>query len=349
MHFTSDNAAGASPRILAAIAEANAGFTPSYGADPWMDEVSARLSAIFEREITVFLVTTGTAANALALATLTPPYGQIICHAEAHVFMDECGAVEMASAGARLHPVAGASGKLAAAAIAPIVERSRGVHSVKPSTVTITQATEQGTLYAIDEIAAIGVAARAAGLALHMDGARFANALVAGNASPADMTWRAGVDVLTFGATKNGCLMGEAVIFFDADRAGDFAYRRKRAGQLVSKGRLLSAQLRAYLADDHWVDLARHANAMAAKLATGLVEAGLRLANPAEANEVFPIVPHDLAERLRAGGARFYEWPTDSLAPGVMLADNEVILRFVASFATTAEDVDALLALVRTA
>src|SRR6185312_1799022 len=236
----------------------------------------------------VFPVATGTAANALALAALTPPWGAIYCHEAAHIQSDECGAPEFFAAGAKLLPLAGEDAKLMPATVeAALLERGV-VHHVQPSALSISQATEAGTLYRPAEIAALGALARRHGLALHMDGARFANAVAALGCAPADLTWRAGVDALSFGATKNGALAAEAVIFFDPAKAADLAYRRKRAGHLFSKMRFLSAQLDAYLADGLWLRNARHANAMAARLGQGLARLpGARLVHPVEANEVF--------------------------------------------------------------
>jgi threonine aldolase len=334
MNFASDNVAGASAQVLEAIVAANAGAAKSYGADDFTARAEQRLGQIFETDLAMFTVATGTAANALALAAMTPPWGAVLSHEMAHVANDECGAPEFFSGGVKMLALGGAGAKpLAADLEAFFAEKEfRPVHQVRPAALSLSQATECGLVYRPDEIAALAAAAKARGLHVHMDGARFANALVAQNASPAALTWRAGVDVMSFGATKNGCLAGEAVIFFDKALAQDFAYRRKRAGQLLSKGRLFGAQLEAYLRDDHWLGLARHANAMARRLSEGLAATGARLAWPVEANEVFPILPQAACGRLAAAGATFFQ-------RGATGAD-EVLVRMVTSFATTPEEVD---------
>jgi threonine aldolase len=219
---------------------------------------------------------------------------------------------------------------------------------VRPSVLSVSQASECGLVYRPDEIAALASAARERGLRVHMDGARFANALVAQQASPAALTWKAGIDVLSFGATKNGCLAGEAVIFFDKALAADFAYRRKRAGQLLSKGRLFGAQIEAYLAGDHWLALARHANAMARRLADGLVAGGGRLTWPVEANEVFPILPRAACDRLSAAGATFYPRSTEVIPADISIGPDEMMVRMVTSFATTLEEVERAIAIAAT-
>ncbi|MCK0206680.1 low specificity L-threonine aldolase [Starkeya koreensis] len=332
--FGSDNVAGVSPAILAALAAANEGPMPSYGADEISARVEARLSQLFEREVAVFLVSTGTAANALSLAALTPPWGAVLCHAESHIENDECGAPEFFSGGAKLIHVPGAEAKIDPQALAEAARRNRGdVHCVQPAAVSITQASELGTLYSVAETAAIGAVCRQAGLPLHMDGSRFANAVAALSASPAEMTWKAGVDVLSFGATKNGALGVEAIVLFDRERAGELAFRRKRAGHLSSKMRFLAAQMEAYLADDLWLANARQANAMAARLDAGLrALPGVTVQGRVEANMLFAQLPQTMIEGLLAQGFRFY---TDRWGAGVV--------RLVTSFATREEDVDRLL------
>jgi threonine aldolase len=341
MNFCSDNVAGMAPEILAAIGRANAGAASSYGADPFTARVEARLSEIFERRVHAFPVVTGTAANALALSVLTPPYGAVYCHPEAHVMVDECGAPEFYSGGAKLVPIAGAHGKLAADDVAAVLANGRAgdVHHVQPAAISLTQATECGTAYRAEEVAAIAEVARRHQVKLHMDGARFANALRHMNASPADITWKAGVDVLSFGATKNGAMAAEAVVFFDEELARSFAYRRKRAGHLISKMRFVSAQLDAYLAEDLWLRLAAHANDQAAALVAGLQAIpGVALLHPVEANEIFIRLPLAVVAGLRAAGFDFYDWP--GAAPGT--------IRLVTSFATRAEDVAKFVATAKT-
>ncbi|WP_454683945.1 threonine aldolase family protein [Ancylobacter moscoviensis] len=332
--FGSDNVAGVSPAILAALAAANDDSMPSYGTDDLSARVEARLSALFEREVAVFLVSTGTAANALALGALTPPWGAVLCHAESHIENDECGAPEFFTGGAKLVHVAGEAAKIDPDALAEAAGRNRGdVHCVQPAAVSVTQATELGTLYGVEQLRAIGAVCRAAGLKLHMDGSRFANAVAALGVSPAELTWKAGVDALSFGATKNGAMGVEAIVLFDRAKADELAFRRKRGGHLTSKMRFLAAQMDAYLDGDLWLANARQANAMAARLGAGLAALpGVALQAPAEANMLFVRLPQKMIDGLLAQGFRFY---TDRWGAGVV--------RLVTSFATTAEDVDRLL------
>lgn len=352
MNFASDNCSGASDKVLAAIVAANSGVAMPYGADPWTAAAEQALCELFERDCAVFLAPTGTAANALALAALTPPWGAIFCHEDAHVIDDECGAPEFFSAGAKLVGLPGARGKISAATFKEaLAAYPRGlVKQVQPSALTLTQATESGTLYTLAEIAGLAEIAHAAGVAVHMDGARFANAIVAMAATPADMTWKAGVDVLSFGASKNGTLCCEAVIFFDTARAADFAFRRKRAGHTLSKGRFLGAQVTAYLDGGHWLDLARAANARARRLAAGLAAIpGVRLPWPSQANEVFAILPRRAETALKAAGARTYDWGARGLEDSEKPRPDEAFLRLVASFSTTEAEVDSLLAIASSA
>ena len=340
MNFASDNTAGAHPAILQALADAARGRAMPYGNDPWAARVAAKLAEVFETAVEVFPVATGTACNALALSALTPPWGAVLCHEAAHVEVDECGAPEFFTGGAKLVPLAGADGRIAPATLADALDQAGFgvVHSVQPAALTLTQSTECGTIYRPDEIRALAELAHARGLGVHMDGARFANAVVASGASPADLTRRAGVDVLSLGATKNGAMAAEAVVFFDRGRADRFAFRRKRAGHFFSKMRFLSAQLEAWLADDLWLANAGHANAMAARLAAGLLRVpGVSLLHPVEANAIFARLPGAAITGLAAAGFRFYRWPNDK-------AD---AVRLVTAFDTTAEDVDAFLAALR--
>lgn len=347
MNFASDNVVGVHPRILKALADANRGTAASYAADEWTRRAEQRLSEVFERELKAFLVVTGTAANALAISALAPPYGIVFCHAEAHMMVDECGAPELFSGGAKLVGLAEPLGKITASAIAArLAHFIRGEHDGKPAAISITQASELGTVYSPAEIKAIAELAKTRNLRLHMDGARFANALVSTGVSPAELTWKAGVDALSFGATKNGAMAVEAVIFFDPGLAEDFGYRRMRAGQLLSKGRFLGAQMLAYLEADLWLDNARHANAMAARLAKGLAASKrLRLPLPTEANEVFPIMARSLYDELRAAGVVCHLWPGAGPRSETLGAD-EVLVRFVTSYLTTPQEVDRLVALI---
>jgi threonine aldolase len=342
MNFTSDNASGIAPEIMAAIARANEGAAASYGDDEITKRLTHRFSEIFEHEVAVFPVVTGTAANALALAAFTPPHGAVFCHAHAHLNVDECGAPEMFTAGAKLLSVEGAMGKMTPQTLHDALGHLFPglVHHIQAATLSLTQATEMGTVYRLDEIAELAAVAHERGLAVHMDGARLANAVVSLGRPPAEITWKAGVDVLSFGATKNGALAAEAVVFFDPARAADFIFRRKRSGHLVSKMRFLSAQLEAYLDDDLWLRLAAHANAMATRLAEGLRRIpGGKVHYPVEANEVFVRLPLTRLRKLWLNGASFHPWPVEGDS------EEEQSARLVTSFATRVEDIDRLLAL----
>ncbi len=334
MHFASDNAAGIAPAILEAIGRANDGFALGYGEDAITKRLERRLAEIFEHELAAFLVPTGTAANALALAQIAPPWGAVLCHEECHLATDECGAPEFFGGGLKLIALAGEACKIPAATLEAALKRLPwgGPHHVTAAALSLTQATEAGTLYAPDE---------------HVDGARFANALVRQNLAPAAASWKLGVDVLSFGATKGGALAAEAVLFFDPARAAGLPERRKRGGHLLSKHRFLAAQLEAYLTDDLWLTLARHANAMADLLAGRLAAAGYLAVWPVEANEVFVKFSHDLDRRLRQAGAGYHPWATGSLPASVALGPDEVLVHLVTSFATRAEDVEEFVDVIR--
>jgi threonine aldolase len=333
------------PAILEAITAANAGYAPGYGADDLTATVENSLSDIFECRVAAFLVPTGTAANALALAQVTPPWGVVFCHQESHIATDECGAPEFFGGGLKLVGLAGGDGKIAAATLKAALAGYGGhsPHQMIAAALSITQASEFGTIYRSDEIAALSEIAHARSLAVHMDGARFANALVRLNATPAELTWRSGVDVLSFGATKGGALAAEAVIVFDPARAAFFAERRKRAGHLLSKHRFIAAQMAAYLAEGRWLALARHANAMADRLARRLTALGLAPIWPVEANLVFVRLPRPLDAKLKAAGAAYYVRNSDSVA----LRSDEVLARLVTSFATEPEDIERFAALCK--
>jgi threonine aldolase len=339
LDFRSDNVAGATPEVLAALAEANSGSDSSYGADGITARLEAMLADLFEHELAVFTVATGSAANALALAHLVPGWGAVLCHHEAHIATDECGAPEFFSAGAKLIPLDGDHGKLTAALVKERLARaSRGVHHVQPAAVSISQSTEAGTVYRPDEIAAIGEICRAHGLKFHMDGARFANAQASLGCAPAEATWRAGVDALSFGLTKNGAFAAEAVIFFDPALAADFGFRRKRGGHLFSKMRFVSAQFAAQLGGGNWLRYAARANAMARRLGEGISGApGVTLLHPVEANELFVLLPETAIAGLEADGFRFYRWDA---AAGPCI-------RLVTAFDTAPEAVDGFAAAVR--
>lgn len=341
MEFASDNAAGVAPAILDAIAQANTGFAIGYGDDAVTRRLERRLCDLFEREVAVFLVTTGTAANALALAHLSPPWGAVICHAEAHAMVHECGAPEFYGGGLRLLGLAGAHGKLAPEAVAAALDEHFGLapHQMVPAALSLTQASEFGAVYRGDELAALGALAHARGMMVHMDGARFGNALVRLGISPAEASWKAGVDVLSFGATKGGAMGAEAVVFFDPARAAAMAERRKRGGHLLSKHRFVAAQFEAFLDGGLWLALARHANRMADSLAAGLTAIGLAPVAPVEANIVFALFPYPVHERLQAQGAHYYVIRTDRTHPATTPCGH-ILARMVTSFATTPEHIE---------
>lgn len=350
MNFNSDNVHGVDEAMLDALREANAGTARAYGYDDWTVAAEARLREVFECDLAAFLVVTGTAANALALAACCPPYGAVVCHHEAHIVVDECGAPELVSGGARLLGVRGAAGKLTSAGVtAMLATLGRGEHEQRPSAVSLSNATELGTVYTPAEVAALATLARDRRMHVHMDGARLANALARLGSTPADLTWKAGVDVLSFGATKNGALGVEAVVFFNTALATDFRYLRKRTGHLVSKGRYLGAQMLAYLEGGRWMRNARHANDAADRLAAGLrTRPDVRLPLPVEANAVFAIVPGGLHDHLQSRGMRYLVWPGEG--PGTdTVCEGEVFIRLLTSFRTTARDVDAFLDVVATA
>ncbi|HZZ24008.1 MAG TPA: beta-eliminating lyase-related protein [Roseiarcus sp.] len=346
MNFASDNGAGVAPQILEAIVASSRVYAPAYGADEYTERAQALLSETFETKVAAFLVATGTAANALALSALVNPWDAVFCHEEAHIHDDECGAPELFTAGAKLVGIAGEGGKITPEGLRETLERfPHGlVKSAQPGALSISQATEAGTVYGVSEVSELSSIAHRNGIGMHMDGARFANALVSAKATPADMTWRAGVDVLTLGATKNGALACEAVVFFDAASAANFAFQRKRGGQTLSKGRFLGAQMEAYLADGLWLHLAERSNSSARRLALGLVATpGVRLAWRTEANEVFVVAPSAMVERWRAAGAVFHEWSTRSLAPERAPRQGETLVRLVASFETVSSEIDRLM------
>lgn len=330
MSFRSDNVSPVSPEILEAIILENQGCAPAYGGDVATRRLDDVFSELFDHDVAVFPTLTGTAANGLALAALAPRFSTVLCHADAHILMDEAGASEF-FAGVRLVPVDGDDGKICVNRMEMVLSRRQSSGALPPAVVSFAQSSEAGTVYSTDEIAAICAFARRHRLAVHMDGARFANAVAATGRSPADLTWRAGVDVLTFGATKNGALAAEAIIFFDRRRAGELAAMRKRSGQTLSKMRFVSAQLIAGLADGLWIRNARRANDAAARLAGGLGQIeGVRIPMPADANQVFAELPEAILQGLGRAGIDCFRWggPDSSL------------VRLVTSFDTTKEEVD---------
>jgi threonine aldolase len=303
--FFSDNAAAAHPAVIEAIARSNRMDT-AYDGDEWSRRLDAAFSDLFEREVRALWVTTGTAANCLALAALCPPYGGILCHRDAHIENDEAGAPGFFAHGAKLMLAEGPGAKLTVESAAAVLDRVRpDVHQVQARALSITNATEYGLAYSTAEVSALGALARERGLGFHMDGARFANAVASTGAAPADLTWRAGVDALSFGFVKNGGLNAEALVLFRTELADEIAVRRKRAGHLLSKGRMLAAQILAMLDGDLWLANARSANAAAAALAAA---AGDRLLYPVQANELFLKLSADEAAALRAQGFDFYDW-----------------------------------------
>lgn len=335
-HFASDNYAGICPEALQALLAANVEQAPAYGDDEWTRKASDRLRDLFATDCDVYFVYNGTAANSLALASLCQSYHSVICHELAHVETDECGGPEFFSNGSKLLLAKGEDGKLTPETVREVISRRNDIHYPKPHVVTLTQATELGTLYRPAEIAAVAGLAHHFGLRVHMDGARFANAVASLNATPADLTWRAGVDVLCFGGTKMGLPMGEAVIFFDRMLSEDFAWRCKQAGQLASKMRFLAAPWLGILEEKAWLRHAGHANAMAQRLAIGLASVpGASLLFPVEANGVFIMLPQCVQDGLRARGWRFYTYIGAGGA------------RFMCAWDTRPECVDALLADLR--
>ena len=336
MDFRSDNTAGISPPILAALGAANTGTAAAYGEDDLSRAIEARIGEVFECDAAVFLMATGTAANAVALAAMTPPWGAVFCHPQAHVNLDECGAPEFYTGGAKLMVLPDREGKIAIADVEAARARLiHGVHNAQPAAISLSQAAETGRVYVPDELRAFADYAHERGLRLHVDGARFANALVGLGCTPAEASWKAGVDVLCFGASKNGAFAAEAIVCFDPALAETIAFRRKRGGHLFSKMRFLAAQFDAYLADDLWLENARHANAMAARLADGLAAvSGARLAYPREANEVFVELPPAIIAGLEADGAQFYRWG----------GAESPVLRLVCAFDTEPAAVDGFIA-----
>ncbi len=354
-NFKSDNVTPVCDAIMAAINAANVGTAASYGADDHTEALHSVAGDIFGTDVAIYPLSTGTAANALALAHFVPPYGAVYCHEAAHIATDECGAPEFFTGGAKLLGLPAPDGKIRPDQVADAVAIALdlGVHHVKPAAISLTQATEWGTVYSAVEVSALAKVARQHGLRVHMDGARFANALVHLGCTAAEATWKSGVDVLSLGATKNGALCAEAVVFFDPAQAQDFERRRKRAGHLWSKLRFVSAQWLAYFAGGLWLDNARHANAMAAALARGLqaVE-GAHLVQSVDANEVFVALPEATVAALESQGFGFYRWPTPVNRPVPTAPANSpesasspgVAIRLVTSYATTLESVQELVA-----
>lgn len=328
--FKSDNTSTACPEVMDALLRANDGHAEAYGDDQWSQRLDGVFGDFFGRSVRVFPVSTGTAANTTALAAITPPYGAIVTHEYSHILRDECGAPEFMTGGARLLPMAGANGRLTREILEQaLAANPTSVHTVQPAAISITQATEFGTVYRQDDLAELAAYAHARGLHVHMDGARFANAIATLACDPGDVTWRAGVDVLSFGATKNGAIAAEAVVFFNTDLVRDYELRRKRAGHLLSKMRYVSAQLLAYVESGAWLRNARAANALAQRIGKA---AGARLLYPVEANEIFLKLGESAIAALRAQGFAFYDWGATGSGEA----------RMVVSWSQPAADVDAL-------
>ncbi len=344
MYFASDNSGPVQPAVMAALSRANQGYAMGYGDDPQMDEVRSRLRDIFEApEAAIYLVTTGTAANALALSTMCSPWQTVFCSPTAHIHEDECNAPEFFTGGAKLTLVPGGD-KMSAEALRGVIvaEENRGVHGPQRGPVSITQVTERGSVYSLEELQALTSVAKEYDLPVHLDGARFANALVALDCSPAEMTWKIGVDMVSFGGTKNGCMGVEAVIFFDPKHAWEFELRRKRAAQLVSKHRYLSAQMLGYLTDDLWLTSARTANGNCARLVAGLRAAGAAFQHEPDANMIYAALPRRVHQRLHDAGAVYHLMS----GPLVGDADEMVVMRLVCDWSISHDQIDAFLALL---
>ena len=345
MNFTSDNAGPAAPGILQAVVQANEGYQPSYGADELMDSVRERIRSVFEApHAEVYLVATGTAANALCTACLCPPWGTIYCHRNSHVEEDECGAPEFYSGGAKLTLLGGAHARIDPSELDSVLQAAApvGVHNVQRGALSLTNATENGAVYDCDAIRRLTGAAARYGVPVHLDGARFANAVAHLACPPAELSWKAGVSVLSFGGTKNGLLGVEAVILFSSDLSWQFELRRKRGGHLFSKHRFLSAQMDAYLADGLWLKLAKKANNMAQKLAQTIAALPYAdIVHPVEANMVFAALPRRVHQTALDNGAQYYFWPHDQQIDGA--PDEMLTARLVCNWSTSDHDVDQLI------
>jgi threonine aldolase len=345
MYFASDNAGIVHPKIMQRVVEANSGYAMPYGNDEIMAQVRKDLRAIFEApDAAIYLVATGTAANSLALACYTQPWQTIFCAQYSHIEEDECNAPEFYAGGAKLTLIP-TDDKMTPDGFADAIAHRAGgsVHMAQSGAVSITQVTEFGSVHTLDEIRALTTVANAASLPVHLDGARFANALVALGCTPAEMTWKSGVDVVSFGGTKNGCMGVEAVIFFDPDKAQEFEYRRKRGAHLFSKHRYLSAQMAGYLADDLWLEMARSANAACARLASGLRANGAEFLHAPQANMIFARLPRAVHQKLLAAGAKYYvldgevaTGPTDEMLACRLVCDwamnDDLIDQFLSHF-----------------
>lgn len=348
MYFASDNSAPVHPKIMEGMARANEGYASGYGNDAVTRQAEAMVRDLFEApEAAVYFVSTGTAANALALASHIDPWQGIYCHPVAHIEEDECGAPEFYAGGAKLVLIDGKDGKMDPAKLRRKIENTGnvGVHNIQRGAVSITNVTEVGTVYSLNEIQALTAIAKKYNLPAHLDGARFTNAMVALGCTPAEMSWKSGIDVVSFGGTKNGCMGVEAVIIFDPAKAWEFELRRKRGGHLSSKNRYLAAQMEAYLTDDLWLKLAKHANAMGGLLADGLRQMeSVEFQHPQQANMLFCGWPRSGHELAQAAGAMYYPWPADHPESGPN--DEQLFARLVTSWSTTPQDVERFLELI---
>ena len=348
MNFASDNAAGVAPAILEALATVNAGHMLGYGNDAVTGRLAEQFNRLFEREVAAYLVPTGTACNALALAHVSPPWGGVLCHHNAHIVTSEAGAPEFFGGGLKLIELEGEGGKITPEILQAKLEGAEwgGPHHITPSVLSLTQVTEAGTIYRVAEIERLARIAHDRKIAVHMDGARFANAVASLNASPAEASWKAGVDVLSFGATKGGAMAAEAVIFFDKAKAEGMGERRKRGGQLVSKHRFVAAQFEAFLADDYWLKLARYANGKAKRLGEKLAAAGCPPVWSVDGNLVFAVLSREAHARLTAAKATYYARPTTTVPKHIAVTPGAILARMVVSFATTDDEVDRFAAIV---
>lgn len=343
MQFGSDNQTGASSQVLEMLTAANSGHTHGYGEDEWCLQAKEELKKTFSCELEVFFVATGTAANSLALSCMANPWETILCHHQAHIVQDESTAPEFFSGGARLIPISSQAGKLERKHLEQYFKllSDEPPHTPRPAALSITQANEAGLVYTPEEILVLCSFAHEQSMHVHMDGARFANAVAALGCSPADVTWKAGIDVLSLGATKCGALVAEAVLFFNRELATSFVHRRKRSGHLVSKGRFFGAQFVGWLKDNHWLDLAHHANGQAQKLEKKLTSlSSVSMTWPREANELFVTLPKNIVDFLHNSGAEFYQWPFHALPDGIVPDKETVFIRLVCSFVTTDEQIN---------
>ena len=331
--FASDNVTPACPEVMEAINQANIGNIESYGHDKWSKVLDNKFSELFEKDVKVFTAVTGTAANSLALSSITPSYGNIYCHKISHINVDECGAPEFFTGGAKLITIDGDDGKFNSDELKKNIRGSGVVHNTQPASVSITQSCETGVIYKLDEILKINQVAKENGMKIHMDGARFSNAIASLNKSPAEATWKLGIDVLTFGGTKNGCMDAEAIIFFNPSDVNNFQYLQKRSGQLLSKARFLSSQLDAYITDGLWLRNATHANDMARKLSEKLSKINsFELTYPTESNEIFIKMPKNIQDHLNNEG---YSAIPDDMFDGSV--------RFVTAWNTNLNDIENLI------